>query len=1289
RSRISGNPRNRQHQEYLYKVRRLQEKQVAFCQAVANYRDVWYQQLQDTPASYQQAVQFQHPPLPIVSWQKVVESEEIYKELCTLNHELIVISASLASDPPSVSYLNNKEFESPDDLHAATEDLMCSLLPFWEEIRKDRALIVNHCRPEETSDNQDSGGSGWMGWLQSAFGVGSTLENIPHKESKQFVDDESTDLQRSASAISREWQGILEQRANKIQSIIDQNPSPDHLTDKIIRVLVRSYVDIGTLEAAHQAERVYNGFPEHQKNLLWYVLNGYVNVVNNQLEKYHVSGKRKSAVDESEKTISKTAALATKRICELASAKHSTDPSEFQSCALIAFQALASIAPFSEALSGYHDRVHSLGILKFGPWQWEAITKTKSTKPKASISDNHFHPKDHKTLSLLVSIYGQDEEYLDRALNVLNLMFDSFSTDELRDSLRRETFHVLMKSLIRRQELRMKTETSQEKAEGNPELDLAFQLVDRMMTESVWIPNSDTFYNLFRLTAHSGPDAERVRTKLEACAFMNSGNEIADGEGSQSSSFPHPLYPSKAAKFALNAWVETAKANDGDAIPGQPDPAERAWDIIRSLQIASTPLFLPAEAVRDIYDLGSAPDASTYILALQVCSRVKSKNSLAVALKILDAVEKEDNLMTRCCATLVTAVNTTSDIEQRIQATKRIYELATKNDPILKQSLRKVFSKQIGYFRNVHHSLFQEHFGDMDLSQLDFDEVEASSNVEKQVGIKVGHSLMPSLSSSPPDHTKRGLHTHCFSVDIPHSSLTADYNTMAIRNFASSLLKDNFVVSILGPPNAGKSTLFNRLQCKESNKTYQLGSSKRNKRRKSGRSKDDAIRGRISSRRTSRGGAIVSPVAGTTRDRKECVGRIGGTEFRLIDTAGVDGDRIQTWNDNVRSSKTVSKSEERALEQAMMEQTMRAAQQSDLVFLLWDARVGVTHDLLETARWLRKLGKHTNVVVLANKLEGDSWAQDEDSPVMEHLNEVLQLGLGEAIPISALQGEGMADIAAMIEQLKSQKLSHLGFTDATEDDFYDENKPQDAKPLQIAIIGRQNVGKSTLVNTLLKDQRVLTGPTPGLTRDAIAAEWITEDGQEVQLVDTAGIQKLTKRMDDAIEDMSVADALRAMKVAEVAVLVLDADAMYIQRLELALCNAVVEEGRALVVAVNKIDLLDFDEEYTPEQFLEAVREQLETRIPMLRNTPIVPMSCITGEGITDLLPTLTDARDRWARTFPTGVLNRWLREVIDSAPLPVVSGVRAKLKYIIQTKGRPPTFIIFANVDELPDTYLR
>ncbi|CAJ1960191.1 unnamed protein product [Cylindrotheca closterium] len=481
------------------------------------------------------------------------------------------------------------------------------------------------------------------------------------------------------------------------------------------------------------------------------------------------------------------------------------------------------------------------------------------------------------------------------------------------------------------------------------------------------------------------------------------------------------------------------------------------------------------------------------------------------------------------------------------------------------------------------------------------------------------------------------------------------------------LADPDFVVAILGPPNAGKSTLFNRLQCKERNKSYKLGSSSKR------------VNGRISSKANSRGNAIVSPIANTTRDRRQCWGRIGSTEFQLIDTAGVDGDRIHLLGK--------SQSKEPILEKSMMMQTLAAAEQSDLNLLVFDGKVGVSHDLVATARWLRKLGKDSQVVIVANKLEGDSWAY-EGSDVMQTLDEVTRLGFGEAITISALQGDGMVDLAVLIEQMKTNKKVRDVKSGVLS--IPDGGAPASVpdKPIQLAILGRQNVGKSTLVNKLVKSERVLFGPTPGLTRDAIAVDY-DWDGKKVQLVDTAGIRKFTRRAEDSIEDMAVADALRAMKVAEVAVLVVDAKELFLHRQELAICNAILNEGRALVIVANKVDLLEMSSDYGPKDFAKQVRLQLETAIPMLRNTPVLPMSCHTGEGVSALFPAVLDAKRRWSKPISTGLLNRWLKEVSNGSPLPVVGGVKSKLRYICMKKARPPTAIIFTNVDHLPDSYLR
>jgi GTP-binding protein len=377
----------------------------------------------------------------------------------------------------------------------------------------------------------------------------------------------------------------------------------------------------------------------------------------------------------------------------------------------------------------------------------------------------------------------------------------------------------------------------------------------------------------------------------------------------------------------------------------------------------------------------------------------------------------------------------------------------------------------------------------------------------------------------------------------------------------------------------------------------------------------------------------------------------------------------------------------------MMDQTWQAAREADLIFFLLDARTGITTDWMETAQWLRKsLSKQQqDVVVLANKLEGDFWNY-EGSPMLEDLNEVSRMGFGPAIPISAIHGDGMADVARAIERAKNNKLERLGLLQE-ENDENDEDDPEEAlhppeidKPLQLAILGRQNVGKSTLVNALLQQNRVLCGPTPGLTRDAIAIEWQYK-GRKVQLVDTAGIRKLNRR-ESTVEDLAVQDAMRALKLADVAVLVLDAQATRLDRQELAIADAIVKEGRALVVAANKQDLL-VNAEYSSKDFCKAVREHLETRYPMLRSTPIVTMSSLYGDNVEALMPIVLQARDRWARTISTGILNRWLKEVMHSHPPPYMKGRPTKIKYILQTNGRPPTFLLFCNQLELPVNYRR
>ena len=353
--------------------------------------------------------------------------------------------------------------------------------------------------------------------------------------------------------------------------------------------------------------------------------------------------------------------------------------------------------------------------------------------------------------------------------------------------------------------------------------------------------------------------------------------------------------------------------------------------------------------------------------------------------------------------------------------------------------------------------------------------------------------------------------------------------------------------------------------------------------------------------------------------------------------------------------------------------------------------------MAEIARWLRKTsspmsrstdGEYSGykVLILANKLEGDSWvgSYDGHTPVMTHLDEAARIGFGDAIPISAEHGEGLADIAAVIEELTKMKREKLGLNQTSSETNITSNAQ--AKPLQLAILGRQNVGKSSLVNALLRQNRVITGKMPGLTRDSIGVKW-NWNGQEVKIVDTAGIRKISQRVrENEIEDLAVLDAVRAMKVADVAVLVLDAGAGVLQRQELVIADAVVKEGRSLVVAANKWDLL---ENTSLQQYAQGVRKQIELRLPMLRETPVVAMSAIQGQGVDDLMPVVFTARERWERMIPTGILNRWLLDLVNANPPPLTNGRPTRIKYIIQTKGRPPTFLLFCNVDEIPKTYLR
>ncbi len=414
----------------------------------------------------------------------------------------------------------------------------------------------------------------------------------------------------------------------------------------------------------------------------------------------------------------------------------------------------------------------------------------------------------------------------------------------------------------------------------------------------------------------------------------------------------------------------------------------------------------------------------------------------------------------------------------------------------------------------------------------------------------------------------------------------------------------SFTVAILGRPNVGKSTLFNRL--------------------------------------VGRRAALVHPEPGVTRDRREGEARLHDLEFTLIDTAGLD----QAVPGTLQSS--------------MQAQSERALAEADIALLLIDARAGVTPMDQHFADWIRK--SPTPVILVANKCEGAARAQSG-------LIEAYELGLGDPIPISAEHAEGMSDLRDAVAAL-----APLPEEDATEDGA--------DGPLQLAIVGRPNVGKSTQINRLVGDERVITGPEPGVTRDAIAVEWRWRD-HPIRLIDTAGLRRRA-RVTETVEQLSAADALNAIRFAHVVVLVLDGEAVA-ERQDLTVARQVIEEGRAMVLAVNKWDIVA-DRGKVSRQL--SVR--LQRSLPQVRGIPVVNISALTGDGVEKLLPAVFAAYEVWNRRIQTGPLNRWLDDVIARHPPPLAQGRRLRLRYITQAKARPPTFAVFASRPKaVPESYVR
>jgi len=412
-------------------------------------------------------------------------------------------------------------------------------------------------------------------------------------------------------------------------------------------------------------------------------------------------------------------------------------------------------------------------------------------------------------------------------------------------------------------------------------------------------------------------------------------------------------------------------------------------------------------------------------------------------------------------------------------------------------------------------------------------------------------------------------------------------------------------VAIVGRPNVGKSTLFNRL----------------------------------AGRKT----ALVAGEAGLTRDRREAEVEFAGLSLKLIDTAGME---------------TVARSDMAARLRA---QTEKALATADIAIFVIDAREGVTALDCDVARWLRRQGKP--VVLVANKTEGRTPSGVAES---------FELGLGEPVPVSAEHGEGLS---ALYDAL-------LPYASAKGGDATAHAAPKVASALQLAVVGRPNVGKSTLVNRLLGEERVLTGPEPGVTRDAIAIEWQWR-GQPIKLIDTAGLRRKAKVMKGA-ETLAVGDTLKAIRFAEVVVLVVDATAG-VQRQDLAIARLIADEGRAIVLAANKWDLVA-----TPKKALADIAERISESLPQLAGLKPLTLSAVTGAGVAKLLPAVLKAHAAWNHRVPTGALNRLLARAQERHPPPLVGGRRLKLRYMTQVNIRPPTFALFASKPgELPDSWRR
>ena len=426
----------------------------------------------------------------------------------------------------------------------------------------------------------------------------------------------------------------------------------------------------------------------------------------------------------------------------------------------------------------------------------------------------------------------------------------------------------------------------------------------------------------------------------------------------------------------------------------------------------------------------------------------------------------------------------------------------------------------------------------------------------------------------------------------------------------------SFTVAIVGRPNVGKSTLFNRLVGKRL--------------------------------------ALVDDLPGVTRDRREGRARLGDLAFTAIDTAGL------------------AEAAPESLTGRMQEQTEAAISTADAVLFLIDARAGTTPADRAFADLVRKSGKPA--ILIANKSEGSAG----EAGVLE----AYELGLGEPIAISAEHGEGLADLYAGLRAALPDATAPAAEVERRDAGSDIEQNTAAHRPIRIAVVGRPNCGKSTLVNRLLGEERLLTGPEAGITRDAIAVDLTWQD-RPFRVHDTAGLRRRA-RVEEKLEKLSVADALNAVRFAEVVVLLMDAQKPFEDQ-DLRIADLIEREGRALVIAMNKWDLIE-----PRAGAIKKLREETDHWLPQVKGVPVVAVSGLTGAGLDRLMQAVVDAHALWNRRVETSALNRWIAEVVAAHPPPAVSGRPIRLDYITQPKSRPPTFVLFTSrADALPDAYRR